>query len=188
MEDVPQLFSDLCVIVGSCSQFLLCYWQLWSDIIRPRLLPHQMGLTYDSRDVNPDATPENTFLPSDVLDFYQPGTLIPRSAGKYRHDSDNSYNYLFMQYVIYIYMQTWLSLTLIGKLLVTYEMTAHRLYSSLHSNLTSLNSNLIFYCYYVFGEKQFFVNLNLASVKQTPATSTLHFISCLTPNQMLFQD
>jgi len=40
------------------------------DLIRPKLLPHQMRPQDDRRDINPDATMENTFLPSDLLARY----------------------------------------------------------------------------------------------------------------------
>ncbi|XP_067944082.1 sodium- and chloride-dependent taurine transporter-like [Watersipora subatra] len=52
----------------------------WMSLIRPKLLPHQMRLQDNPRDINPDATPENTFLPTDVLKFYREGTLTPRTS------------------------------------------------------------------------------------------------------------
>ena len=58
-------------------------FQSWKDLIRPKLLPHQMRPDDDIKDINPDATPENTFLPTDILDYYKPGTLEPKGfSGK----------------------------------------------------------------------------------------------------------
>lgn len=39
-------------------------------MIRPKLLPHQMRPGDDPRDIDPEATMENTFLPADLLARY----------------------------------------------------------------------------------------------------------------------
>jgi len=42
----------------------------WPGLIRPKLLPHQMRPGDDPRDIDPEATMENTFLPADLLARY----------------------------------------------------------------------------------------------------------------------
>ena len=56
------------------------------DLIRPKLLPHQMRAQDDRRDINPEATMENTFLPSDLLSRYD-GSIsnYKRKCSQYKY-------------------------------------------------------------------------------------------------------
>jgi len=59
------------MIIWKVGANLIHYKKPWIELIRPKLLPHQMRPGDDPRDINPKATMANTFLPSDILKDYR---------------------------------------------------------------------------------------------------------------------